>query len=474
MIYIGSYGYRRFSTGTAEEYILAGRAKGWFLAGSTLMAAQYSAFTFLGAPGLFFSVGLRGYIPFCGMFIGFSLLYWFIFGARIWKIGRKFNHTTPSDTFRHFYNSPTVGYVAAVILLISLLPYLQTQLMGGSYLLQIATGGYVNYAMGVFIIYAICAYYTLMGGMHSMVYADAFQGCLLTTAMVVAAAALVSFSGGLSGMFDVIAEKHLDHLMISTTGSWNWTFLTTWAIAVGLGWPHHPHMWIRMHVSKSVTSNRLWPVWIALTFPIVMVSAYLIGSVALVNMPDVVPDKSLPMAIGKYFPLWALGLVCSGGLAALISSLAGQLHGVSSVISLDLFQVQRRQNLTDKQKVSAVRFAVAGIALVGVALAFANIKLIASLGALSAALGTQVLPCAVAALIGIRWVTKYGAISSMVGGVFVTILFSFYKPLLHPLGIYSGAWGLLTAIILMIVVSLATSKAIPSQDMIDQYGEVGW
>jgi SSS family solute:Na+ symporter len=475
MLWIGTWGYRKFSTSTAEEYILGGRAKGWYLAGATLMASQYSAFCFLGAAGLFYSVGLRGYIPFCGMFIGFSLLYWFVFGGRIWKIGRKFMHTTPSDTFKHFYESQAVGYIAAVVLIISLLPYLQTQIMGGAYLLQVATGGYVSYAMGVFIIYAICAYYTLMGGMHSMVYADAFQGTLLTIAMIITAGLLIYVSDGLAGMFDSIASKKLDHLLVSYTGKWNWTFMSTWAIAVGLGWPHHPHMWLRMHVSKSVKSNRLWPVWIAVTFPIVMVSGYLIGSSAFINLPNIAQvDQTLPLIVEKYLPLWFLGLVCAGGLAALISSLAGQLHGLSSVACYDLARIQERKNLSEQGRVSIVRITVALAALIGVVLSFVNIQILAALGAISAALGAMVLPCAVAALIGIPWVTKYGAISSMIGGVFITILFSTYKPLMNPLDIYCGAWGLVTAIVLMVVVSLMTQGSRPSQKIIDQYNAIGW
>jgi hypothetical protein len=62
----------------------------------------------------------------------------------------------------------------------------------------------------------------------------------------------------------------------------------------------------------------------------------------------------------------------------------------------------------------------------------------------------------------------------MIGGVFITILFSTYKPLMNPLDIYCGAWGLVTAIVLMVVVSLMTQGSRPSQKIIDQYNAIGW
>lgn len=471
---LGLYGYRYFTTKSVEGYVLGGRAVGWFLAGSTLMAAQYSAFMFLGAAGLFYKTGLSGYLGFCGMYIGFSAAYWLIFGGRMWKLGREFHHATPSDTFSHFYESKAVGYVVAFVLVLALLPYLQTQLMGGAYLLQVASGGLITYAVGVFIIYGIIAFYTILGGMHSIVYADAFQGILLTIALVGGAFLIANFGGGVANIFNEMAKNHSELLTVHTKGAWNWTYMTTWAIAVGLGWPHHPHMWMRMHISKTSMINRLWPFWVVLSFPIVMIGAYLIGTTGLITLPSKInPDLVLPLVIKEHFPVWILGIVCAGGLAALISSLAGQLHGMATVISKDMVRIQERE-ISETRRVSIVRWIVALGALGGVILAFVNIQLIAAIGALSAALGTQVLPVAVSALIGLRWVTKQGAIASLVGGTLVTLITAFYKPLVNPLGVYCGTWGLIAGIVLLIAVSLLTPKGRPSENIILQYSKVGW
>jgi len=55
-------------------------------------------------------------------------------GGRIWRIGRKFGHITPSDTLEHYFESKALGYVVAVVLFLAVVPYLQTQIMGMAYL----------------------------------------------------------------------------------------------------------------------------------------------------------------------------------------------------------------------------------------------------------------------------------------------------------------------------------------------------
>lgn len=56
LLALGVVGYLR-STPNEEDYYLAGRNQGWFVTSLTIIATFFSAFAFLGAPGLVYQHG---------------------------------------------------------------------------------------------------------------------------------------------------------------------------------------------------------------------------------------------------------------------------------------------------------------------------------------------------------------------------------------------------------------------------------
>jgi hypothetical protein len=46
-----------------------------------------------------------------------AAMYWMLFAAKTWKVGRAFGHMTPGETFSHFYGSRVVGYVVGGLLI---------------------------------------------------------------------------------------------------------------------------------------------------------------------------------------------------------------------------------------------------------------------------------------------------------------------------------------------------------------------
>ena len=57
LLVLGYLGYRK-STGSEEDYYLAGRGQGWMVTSLTIMATFFSAFALLGAPGLTYKEGV--------------------------------------------------------------------------------------------------------------------------------------------------------------------------------------------------------------------------------------------------------------------------------------------------------------------------------------------------------------------------------------------------------------------------------
>jgi SSS family solute:Na+ symporter len=476
---VGLVAWRYFPQTDPESYILGGRGLSWFVAAFTLMATQYSALTFLGFPGTMYRTGLGGYVAITGMYIGISALYWMLYAARTWKLGRAFGHMTPADTFAHFYESKWAGYVLAAMLIATLIPYIQAQIIGIAYLFDVATGGLITFEVGTILVYGLMIFYVFMGGLRAVAWTDTMQGILLFGGLVLGAV-LVSFSavGGPDDAFKRVAEARQELLTIpGPNNAWPWLYLISWVIPVGLGWPMHPHMWLKMHIPKNVNYIRIWPMWITLSFPIVMGSAFLVGMTGQAARPGITDraatDTIMISMILDFFPPLVAGLIAAAGLAAMMSTVSSQIHAVGASVARD-FLTKWFPRQDPRQQVGLTRLAVIAVGLIGLYLSLTSPAFITTLGVFAAAWGAQAIPTALAALSGWGWATRWGAIAGTLGGSAVMLWIGIGFPMQQWLGVYCGLWGLIVNVVLFVGVSLATSRARPSLELVKQYRMVGW
>src|SRR5699024_12813739 len=108
----------------------------------------------------------------------FGYLY-FVVGKRIWYLGKKFDYVTPSDLLGDFYNSEKVRIIVGLIVLIFTIPYLQIQLTGGAYLIELASGGVIPLWLAALLFYAVIITYVWVGGMRALAWTDIIYGALL-------------------------------------------------------------------------------------------------------------------------------------------------------------------------------------------------------------------------------------------------------------------------------------------------------
>ncbi len=478
-MFIGLVAWRYFPQSDPEGYILGGRGMGWFVAAFTLMATQYSALTFLGFPGTMYRTGLGGYVAVAGMYIGVSALYWMLFAARTWKVGRAFGHMTPAETFTHFYGKKWVGFVLAAMLIATLIPYIQAQIMGISYLLKVATGDLVSFQLGTTVVYSLMIFYVFMGGLRAVAWTDTMQGLLLLGGVVVGAI-LVSYAaaGGPVAVFSKILESQPELLTLpGPDNAWPWAYLLSWVIPVGLGWPMQPQMWLKMHIPRSVTYIRLWPVWVTLSFPLVMGAAFLTGMTGQVVTPGLVEreatDTVMINMLLDYFPPIVGGLVAAAGLAAMMSTVSSQIHSVGASFARDFLSPWFPDQEPGTQ-VWLARMAVIVVGFVGLYLSLTQPALLTTLGVFSAAWAAQAAPAAIGALSGWRWATPWGAMAGAVGGTIVLFGIGLGFPQQQWLGLYGGLWALLANLILFVGVSLLTPGSRPADDTVEAYRRVGW
>ncbi|MCW9047816.1 MAG: cation acetate symporter [Gammaproteobacteria bacterium] len=124
-------------------------------------------------------------------------------------------------------------------------------------------------------------------------------------------------------------------------------------------------------------------------------------------------------------PNWVIALVAAGGLAAALSTAAGLLLAIASAISHDLLKGVIRPDITEKQELTASRFAMAGaIALAGY-LGFNPPDFAAGTVALAFGLAaSSIFPVLMMGIFSKR-INKEGAIAGMIAGLSVTLLYVF-------------------------------------------------
>ncbi len=182
-------------------------------------------------------------------------------------------------------------------------------------------------------------------------------------------------------------------------------------------------------------------------------------------------------------PNWVIALVAAGGLAAALSTAAGLLLAISSAVSHDLLKGVIAPDITEKQELMASRIAMAA-AIAGAGYLGFNPPDFAA-GTVALAFGLAASSIFPALMMGIfsKRINKEGAITGMVAGITVTLLYVFqHKGIMFVpgtsflgdlpanwfLGIEPNAFGVVGAVVnfsIAYVVSMMTSE--PPQEVQD-------
>src|SRR5699024_9016931 len=139
---VGFYADKK-SKGSSDDYFIQGRGMGSIAVFFTVAATWWSVFAFLGSYAFFYT-SVPIYLTVFAWNIFFGYLY-FVVGKRVWFLGKKFNYVTPSDLLGEFYNSEKMRILVGFIVVVFTVPYLQIQLTGGAYLIQVASGDVIPF-----------------------------------------------------------------------------------------------------------------------------------------------------------------------------------------------------------------------------------------------------------------------------------------------------------------------------------------
>ncbi|MBD1382023.1 sodium:solute symporter family protein [Metabacillus arenae] len=442
---------------SVDEFFLGKRGLGVVLIFFTTMATWYSSSLFLGAVAEVYTKGLQWMFGFTSSAIA-GLVFFFL-GPKIKEISDRKQYITQADMFIDRFKSNTMGYLASLIGIIFMIPYIVVQMVGTGYILEVFTDGKIPYWLGVLIGLLICLTFIYFGGVRSVAWTDVFLGILFLISIwgVVALITIKGF-GTVPNLFRQAELKVPELLTMPGPEGVTWTYFLSMTWVIGLGGYMWPHLFMRIYASDSVKSVRKvgsFIIFASLFAQLPIVFGALVAAVLLPNLDA--PDTALLVLANQFAPPWVIGILGAGGIAASLSTVNSLIHAEGVLISKDLYSKIAKKDAQDDSVLKVSRLCIVLICILSYFLSLTKPAFLWTILAQAYGGVCQFFPLTIAALYW-KKVTKEGAITGFIVGIATSLFFTF-GPIPAPFGIVPQMWGMLANTVCLVAVSLLTQSA---------------
>jgi len=448
------------------DFYLAGQRVGVVANACAICGDYVSAASFLGVATAVYTSGIDGVWYATGFAAGFVPVLLFVAAPL-----RRFGRFSLPDFLGRRLDSGGVRLVAVGVVQLVVLAYLVPQGVGSGLtwelLVGVGIGGLTPYATGVLLSTGLVCVLVVVGGMRGTTWMQALQFLVLLGALLWLAAALTAGGFSYPAAVERLAAQPLLQPVL-TDGSWSLqpvrdaagavpTFTQPGArygpvgqfalvLTLVLGTAGLPHVVNRYFTSPTGSAARVTTVWVLGLAGAFYLLAVLLGVAARDLIPAAasapwladltvdgvlrVPEYAL-LALGRVAGGdLGLGVIATGALVAVLSTIAGLLLASASSLGHDVYERFMNPRATPQQAVRAGRVAVVLVTLVSVppALLLQPRSLTALFPSLVAAMVTWAFALAGSALtpvlvLSIWWrgTTAAGAIAGMATGTVTAV-----------------------------------------------------
>ncbi|QQK78252.1 sodium:solute symporter family protein [Salicibibacter cibarius] len=444
----------RSNKATTDDFYLANRGLGTIVLVMTTGASFFSTWTLLGAVGNFYRDGVW-FMGFPAWAVVHAIFIW-IFGARIWYLGKKYGFITPGDLMEKFYGTPKARVLITAIGIIGLLPVMLIQVTGGAQALNSLTLGDIPYWVGVLIMGVFVGFIVTLSGGRGAAWGDTFMGLFFGFTLIGLALTFIYQSGGVTAFNNIV-----DVTPEVLTNHGNFFGMLELALGLGLSFWLMPHMWQKFYSASTPTSlakmsmvTPFWNSWV------MAICAMFIGILA--HTPDLVPnltqensDNIIPLFFSDAPPIFG-SIIVAAIVAAAISTINSQLLSSASLIVTDIYVRFVNPEMSEKKKTWIGRGTVIGLTGLIVIVAFFPFAqgFLVPISELGYSISIQVLPAVLGPLVW-RKAKASAAVWSMVAGMATLALVNILDT---PIILGGGTAGLIVATIVFVGGSLLSKK----------------
>ncbi len=365
---VGIYAGRNLKM-NLENWTVGGRKFGILLIWLLMAGEIYTTFTFLGASGWAYSKGAPAFYILVYGALAYTLSFFIL--PVIWRIGKRYGLHTQPDFFIKIYKSRSLGVLVAVIGVFSIIPYLQLQLAGLGFIVEVASNGAIRSQVAIVMAFVLTCVFVYTSGIKGAAWVAIIKDVLMLAAVFIVGFGVPTiYFGGFGKMMEALIEKAPQHLVFpGSTTNMDVLWVMSTILLTGMGFYMWPHVFGSAFSAKSdkvIKRNAIiMPLY---QIPILLI--FLVGFTALLVIPGLENgDLAFLDLVNQTYPAWFMGFVGAAGAVTAMVPAAILVLFASTLVSKNIYQTGFRPNASNEQVMRLSRIMV--IVIMAVSLFFA-------------------------------------------------------------------------------------------------------
>jgi len=357
---VGSFFYKW--VGDPDDYYVAGRQLTPFILAAVITATNVNLYSFVGQAGIAYNHGIA--ILWQTWTGNMALVF---AGLFIIPIMRRLRVRTIPEFLGIRYNKSVrmlVGFLWVFRLAFWLGVVLYTAVVAAQ-----AITGISSYIFWIFAFAIITIIYTVLGGMWSVAFTDVIQFVFMLGGALIVLPMAMAAVGWMPGLIENLPAGHMD--LVRETGTYNWKFILA-IFLLGIEWASVDQGLLQRAFgaqnTRTVAKGLVLAGIITTPFALLWNLPGLAASVLYPGLQN--PDQAIPTLLSQMLPPVILGLVVCGLLSSQLSTISGNLNGVATLFTNDIYENMRKRKATDKEVLFIARVMTFLIGLFMIGFAF--------------------------------------------------------------------------------------------------------
>lgn len=356
---VGSFFYKW--VGEPDDFYVAGRQLTPFILAAVITATNVNLYSFVGQAGIAYNNGIAIlWQTWTGnMALVFS-------GLFIIPIMRRLRIRTIPEFLGIRYNRSVrmlVGFLWVFRLAFWLGVVLYTAVVAAQ-----AITGITSYIFWIFAFAVIAIIYTILGGMWSVAFTDVIQFVFMLGGALIVLPMAMAAVGWMPGL---IEKLPLDSLtLVRESGTYNWKFILA-IFLLGIEWASVDQGILQRafgaNSTRTVAKGLVLAGIVTTPFALLWNLPGLASSVLYPGLEN--PDQAIPMLLSKMLPPVILGLVVCGLLSSQLSTISGNLNGVATLFTSDIYENMLKRKASNKEilMIARIMTGLVGVFMIGFA-----------------------------------------------------------------------------------------------------------
>jgi len=441
--------------GSPDDFYLAGRQLTPFILAAVITATNVNLYSFVGQAGIAYHNGISIiWQTWTGnMALVFS-------GLFIIPIMRRLRVRTIPEFLGLRYNNAVrslVGFLWVFRLAFWLGVVLYTAVVAAQ-----AITGIQSYSFWIVTFAVIAIVYTMLGGMWSVAFTDVVQFVFMLLGALIVLPIAMAAVGWMPGLIEKLPPDSMT--LVRTEGAYNWKFILA-IFLLGIEWASVDQGLLQRAFgaenTRTVAKGLVLAGIITTPFALLWNLPGLAAAVLYPNLSN--PDQAIPLLLSRMLPPAVLGLVVCGLISSQLSTISGNLNGVATLFTNDIYEIFKKRKASDKEILFIARLMTFLIGVFMIGFAFLVPQMGGAVNAYLTIIGIMDMPLFIVGILyGLLWkrTTSTAAIVGYLSGALAGVIGKFWFNLDFNLTTFISAGA---ALLVTPLVSLLTRPSAEKQ-----------